>query len=90
MTVAVSSCVPAAEIEADPGLTVTVVATGVGGGGAGAVTVIVAVPLLLALVPVIVAVPAATPVTTPDALTVATAVLPLDHVTLCPVIGLPF
>src|SRR5207245_8414575 len=51
------------------------------GGGASAVTVTVAVPLCPSLVAVIVAGPAATPLTSPLPLTVATAVLLLAHVT---------
>jgi hypothetical protein len=54
------------------------------------VTVILDVPLLAELVAVIVADPAATPVTTPLELTVAAAGLLVDHVTVCPVITLPF
>src|SRR6266571_4926413 len=72
---------------AEAGLTVTD-ATGAGAGGA--VTVIAAVPLLPSLVAVIVAAPALTPVTRPLADTVATAVLPLDQLTVRPVSGLPF
>src|SRR6267378_759825 len=53
------------------------------------VTVTVAVPLWPSLVAVIVAVPAATPLTRPLPLTVATAVLLLAHVTTRPVSGLP-
>jgi len=56
---------------------------------APAVTVIADVPLFPELVAVIVAEPAATPVTTPLEFTVATPVLLLDHVTVCPVITLP-
>src|SRR5207247_1159253 len=48
-------------------------------------TVIAALPLCPSLVAVIVADPAATPVTSPVPLTVATAVLPLAHVTTRPV-----
>ena len=66
----------------------TVVTTGVGGGAA--VTVIAEVPDLPELVAVMVADPAATPVTTPLALTVAAAVLLLAQVTACPVITFPF
>jgi hypothetical protein len=47
------------------------------------------VPDFPAQVAVIVAEPAATPVTTPFAFTVAAAALSLDHVTVCPVITLP-
>jgi hypothetical protein len=46
------------------------------------------VPDFPAQVAVIVAEPAATPVTTPFAFTVAAA-LSLDHVTVCPLITLP-
>src|SRR6266702_2816067 len=53
-------------------------------------TVIVAVPLCPSDVAVIVAEPAATPVTSPLALTVATAVLPLDQLIVRPESELPF
>src|SRR5439155_423585 len=53
------------------------------------VTVTVAVPLCPSLVAVIVAVPAVTPVTSPPALTVATAVLLLPQLTGRPDNGLP-
>src|SRR2546427_46285 len=53
-------------------------------------TVIVAVPLCPSEVAVIVAEPAATPVTSPLALTVATAGLPLDQATVRPASELPF
>jgi hypothetical protein len=89
-TVALTEAVPPTTTELLAGETVTVVATGVGGGGVGAVTVIDAVPLFVPLVPVMVAEPAATPVTTPEAFTVAIALFVLDHVTVCPLIGLPF
>src|SRR5207247_1170946 len=72
---------------ADAGLTVTD-ATGAGAGGA--VTVIAAVPLLPSLVAVIVAEPAATPVTRPLVFTVAAAVLLLIHTIVRPESGLPF
>src|SRR6266576_148212 len=55
-----------------------------------AVTVIAAVPLCPSLVAVIVAEPAAIPVTRPLGLTVAAAVLSLDHVTVRPDRVLPF
>src|SRR5207245_8397403 len=56
----------------------------------GAVTVTAAVPLRPSLVAVIVTgPPAATPVTSPLASTVATAGVPLAHVTVRPVSGLP-
>src|SRR6266702_512856 len=67
---------------ADGGATVTV-ATGT------VETVIVALPLLPSLVAVIVAVPTAEPVTTPLPLTVATAPLLLDQVTVLPVSTAP-
>src|SRR4029077_3874498 len=56
----------------------------------GGVTVMAEVPLRPSLVAVIVADPTATPVTSPLPLTVATAVLSLDHVTTRPDNGLPF
>src|SRR5437879_42045 len=56
---------------------------------ATAVTVIAAVPLCPSLVAVIVAEPAATPVTSPLPLTVATPVLLLAHVTTRPVSAAP-
>ena len=55
---------------------------GGGGGGGGAVTVIADVPDLPEDVAVIVAEPAATPVTTPVEFTVAAAALFVDHVTV--------
>src|SRR5437763_1528337 len=58
-------------------------------GGGGAMTVIAAVPLLPSLVAVIVAVPTPAPVTSPLALTVATALLLLAHVTTRPDSGVP-
>src|SRR5256885_14479414 len=58
-------------------------------GGGGVVTMSAAVPLWPSLVAVMVVDPAATPVTPPLALTVATLVLPLDHVTVRPVSTLP-
>jgi hypothetical protein len=66
-----------------PGETLTD-ATGTG------VTVTLAVPLFPSLVAVIVAEPAATPVTTPLDETVAIPVLELDHVTARPVNTLLF
>lgn len=63
------------------------VTTGVGG---GAFTVTLAVPDLPELVAVMVAEPAATPVTTPLELTVAVAELLVDQVIVWPVITLPF
>jgi hypothetical protein len=83
----VSPTVAPTFIEAVGGETVTVVTTGTGGGDA--VTVTLDVPDFPAQVAVIVADPAATPVTTPLALTVATAELLVDQVTVCPVITLP-
>src|SRR5256712_1940061 len=58
-------------------------------GGGGAETVSAAVPLCPSLVAVIVADPAATPLTRPLPLTVATAVLLLAHVTVRPASGAP-
>src|SRR3989442_12131011 len=58
------------------------------GGGAG-VTVTAAVPFLPSLVAVIVAAPAATPVTSPLPFTVATAGLPLAHVPARPASRMP-
>jgi hypothetical protein len=55
-----------------------------------AVTVMPDVPDFPELVAVIVAEPAATPVTTPLEFTVAAAALLVDHVTVCPDITLPF
>src|SRR5216684_300925 len=54
------------------------------------VTVIVAVPLFASLVAVIVAAPAAIPVTTPLPLTVATPALLVAQVIVRPVRGFPF
>src|SRR5207247_11080304 len=68
---------------ADAGVTVTD-ATGTG------VTVMADAPLFPSLVAVIVAVPAVFPVTSPLALTVATAVLLLAQVTVRPLSGFPF
>ena len=56
----------------------------------GVVTVTADVPLLPSDVAVMVAEPAATPVTSPLPFTVATAVLLLDQVTTRPDNGLPF
>jgi hypothetical protein len=58
--------------------------------GGTAVTVMLDVPDFPPLVAVIVAEPAATPVTTPLEFTVAAAALLVDQVTVCPVITLPF
>src|SRR5947208_11068625 len=58
--------------------------------GCGACTVIVALPLCPSLVAVIIAEPAAAPVTTPLVLTVATEVLLLDQDTARPDSGVPF
>src|SRR5438552_2153678 len=80
--VAVSCTVWPACTETEGGVTSTD-ATGTG------VTVIVEVPLLPSLVAVIVAVPGVTPETSPLLLTVATAVLELDHVTIRPESGFP-
>src|SRR5690349_1568038 len=57
--------------------------------GCGACTVTVALPLCPSLVAVIVADPAAAPLTKPLPFTVATAVLLLDHVTVRPDSGFP-
>ena len=82
--VAVSWTVPPAGTLAVAGVTVTD-ATGTG------VTVMDDVPLWPSLVAVIVAgPPAATPITSPVLLTVATDVLFEDHVTVRPVRMLPF
>src|SRR5205807_1320167 len=80
--VAVSCTVWPACTEAVAGVTSTD-ATGTG------VTVIVEVPLLPSLVAVIVADPGVIPETRPPLLTVATAVLELDHVTVRPESGFP-
>jgi hypothetical protein len=69
-------------------VTETVVTTG--GGGGAAVTVIVAVPDFPAVAAVIVAEPAATPVTTPLEFTVATFASLVDQLMDCPAITLPF
>src|SRR5438093_13563018 len=58
-------------------------------GGGGAVTVIVACPDTPSLVAVTTTCPAATPATTPDAETLATAEFELAHVTTRPVSTLP-
>ena len=57
--------------------------------GLGSTTVTAEVPLWPSLVAVIIADPAVTPATRPLELTVATLVLPLDHVTVRPDSGLP-
>jgi hypothetical protein len=85
LTVATSVVVAPATTDADVGATVTVVTT-----GGTAVTVMLEVPVLPELVAVIVAEPAATPVTTPLEFTVAAAALLVDQVTVCPVMTLPF
>ena len=77
-TVACSVTVELTTTDADAGRTLTVVTTGTG----GAVTVMAEVPDLPELVAVMVADPAATPVTTPLELTVAAARLLLDQVTV--------
>jgi hypothetical protein len=74
-----------ATTDADVGATVTVVTT-----GGTAVTVMLDVPVLPELVALIVAEPAATPVTTPLVFTVAAAELLVVQVTVCPVMTLPF
>ncbi len=81
--VAVSCTVDPTSTVADAGATVTE-ATGTW------TTVSAALPLCPSLVAVIVAVPATLPVTSPAALTVATVVLLLAHVTVRPVSGVPF
>jgi len=81
--VAVSCTVPFTRIEAAGGLTLTD-ATGT------FATVMLAVPLCPSLVAVIVAEPAAAPVTKPLPVTVATDVLLLAHVTVRPDNGAPF
>src|SRR6266487_5381529 len=81
--VAESCCVCPTNRLADVGLTATD-ATGT------LDTVTAAVPVCPSLAAVIVAAPALTPVTRPLAATVATAVLPLDQLTVRPVNGLPF
>src|SRR6266851_4330886 len=81
--VAVSCCVAPTSRLAAAGLTVTL-ATGTFS------TVMADVPLIPSLVAVIVAEPAAMPVTNPLALTVATAVLLLPHVTTRPARATPF
>src|SRR5437588_824062 len=81
--VPVSCTVWPACTEAEGGVTSTD-ATGTG------VTVIVEVPLFPSLVAVIVAEPGVTAETRPLLLTVATAVLELDHVTVRPERGAPF
>lgn len=63
---------------------------GGGGGGGGVGTVTVAVPDFPSLVAVMLAVPAATPVTTPDVVTVAMCVSDDDHATTRPESALPF
>src|SRR5207249_5658119 len=87
LRVAVSWNVRPVGTEAEAGVTVTEAA---GAGGGAGVTVIAAVPLCPSLVAVIVAEPAAAPLTRPLLLTVATAVLLLDHVTLRPDSRFPF
>src|SRR5437870_9487813 len=79
---AVSCTVWPACTDAEGGVTSTV-ATGT------FVTVTAEVPLFPSLVAVIVAVPGVTPDTSPLLLTVATAVLELDHVTVRPESGVP-
>ena len=53
-------------------------------------TVMLDVPVFPEFVAVIVAEPAATPVTTPVEFTVAAAALLVDQITVCPVITAPF
>jgi hypothetical protein len=87
LTVAVKAVVAPATIDAEVGATVTVVTTGAGGGPA--LTVTVEVPDFPAVAAVIVADPAATPVTTPVELTVAAAALSVDHAIVWPDIVFP-
>jgi hypothetical protein len=87
LTVACRVVVAPATTDAEVGATATVVTTG--GGGGPAVTVIADVPDTPAVVAVIVAEPAATPLTIPVELTLAAPALLVDHVTVCPVIVLP-
>lgn len=68
---------------------VTISESSTAGGGGGVGTVTVAVPNLPSLVAVIVAVPGATPVTTPAVVTVATPALDVDHVITRPESGFP-
>src|SRR5207244_1010391 len=82
LVTAASCAVPPTERVADAGLTVTD-ATGT------FVTATTAVPLIVPPVPVIAAARAATPVARPLALTVATALLLLAHVTVRPVSVFP-
>ena len=78
MTVADSDTVAPTAIDAVAGATVTVVTTG--GGGGTAVTVTLDVPLFPAVAAVIVAEPAAIPVTMPLGLTAGAAPSLVDHV----------
>jgi hypothetical protein len=80
--VAVSCTLPPTEMPGEEGVTATV-ATGT------SETVMTAVPLFPSLVAVIVAEPAALPVTEPVALTLAMAGAFVDHDTVLPVNGLP-
>lgn len=72
----------------DESVTISVSSVAAGGGGGGGVagvgTVTVAVPLCPSLVAVIVTVPAATAVTTPEVVTVAIFASPVDQVTTRP------
>jgi len=77
LTVACRVVVAPATTDADVGATVTVVTT-----GGTAVTVMLVVPDFPELVAVIVAEPAAIPVTTPLEFTVAAAALLVDQVTV--------
>ena len=87
LTVAVRLTVDPATTDAVGGATVTVVTTG--GGGGAAVTVMLDVPDFPAAVAVIVTGPAAAPVTTPLAFTVATAASLVDQFTVGPVMTFP-
>ena len=69
--------------------TATITATSEGKSGTSSITVTDEVPLVPSLVAVIVAEPGVTPETRPLLLTVATAVLELDHVTVRPESGVP-
>jgi hypothetical protein len=82
--VAVKATVAPTAIDAVGGATVTVVTT-----GGSAVTVMVAVPVFPDAVALMVAEPAATPLTVPLELTVATVALLVDQVTVWPVMTIP-
>lgn len=84
MTVAVNATVAPTATDAVGGATVTLVRT-----GGAAVTAMLAVPVFPDDAALMVAEPAATPLTTPLELTVAAAELFDDHVTVWPVITFP-